>query len=596
MGYYCVNGSGDPTKCPVGTFSNRTLVEAKEDCLKCPGGWYCEIEGLITPTGLCSEGYYCPLGSSQRQPAATPCPIGNFCPEGSAAPIPCRNNSHVNHTHAVQCYNCPAGYYCVRQGSSELCPKGYYCPAGTGLNWQACPRGTFSDVEGLYERSQCKQCLPGKYCDGEHLSAPSGDCGEGHYCAYGVDQKYPTGVNQTGPFNNSCYDDREIGTGGICPVGHYCPLGSSDITPCANGTYTNKPGSAACNLCPQGYWCPFGAINYTDYPCPKGYYCPAGTKWVNDNPCPIGTFNNRTMRFKLDHCLACPGGEYCDSEALSRTTGTCSPGYYCIINSTTATPSGGYMGDICKSGYYCPGGSDRPLPCNPGHYCANDGLNDTSGPCAPGYYCTTKAKIANPMDGNVTGDICPMGTYCPQGSVAPVLCQIGTFLNGTGNDETTDCLTCTAGSFCKGSGMILNDCLFERLCYYFDSFLTGNIIPDGPCAAGWYCPPGQNDPRPAGLNCTRGHYCPEGSADPIRCASGKYQDELGAVTCKTCPAGYYCDSTFDPVVLYNNSYCPKGKKYLFNKNIFLNFFYKQGITVHLELNLLKNSHVLSLLT
>jgi hypothetical protein len=51
---------------------------------------------------------------------------------------------------------------------------GYYCPAGTGLDWKACPRGTYSDVQGLYDESQCKPCSAGKYCDGEHLSAVSG--------------------------------------------------------------------------------------------------------------------------------------------------------------------------------------------------------------------------------------------------------------------------------------------------------------------------------------------------------------------------------------------------------------------------------------
>ena len=80
----------------------------------------------------------------------------------------------VNHTHAVNCYDCPAGYYCELAGSSIICPAGYFCPAGTGLDWQACPRGTYSDVLGLYMESQCKPCPAGKYCDGEHLTADSG--------------------------------------------------------------------------------------------------------------------------------------------------------------------------------------------------------------------------------------------------------------------------------------------------------------------------------------------------------------------------------------------------------------------------------------
>ena len=82
----------------------------------------------------------------------------------------------VNHTHAYACYPCPAGRYCASLFTpSEICPMGYYCPAGTSLDWRACPRGTYSDVEGLYDESQCKPCPPGQYCDGEHLDAPSGE-------------------------------------------------------------------------------------------------------------------------------------------------------------------------------------------------------------------------------------------------------------------------------------------------------------------------------------------------------------------------------------------------------------------------------------
>ena len=80
----------------------------------------------------------------------------------------------MNHTHAVMCYACPAGYFCEQQGQSEICLTGYYCPAGTGLDLKSCPRGTYSDQLGLYEEDQCKPCPAGKYCDGEHLSNPSG--------------------------------------------------------------------------------------------------------------------------------------------------------------------------------------------------------------------------------------------------------------------------------------------------------------------------------------------------------------------------------------------------------------------------------------
>lgn len=138
----------------------------------------------------------------------------------------------------------------------------------------------------------------------------------------------------------------------------------------------------------------------------------------------------------------------------------------------------------------------------------------------------------------IIGDICPTGHYCGIGSTAPTPCQSGYYLNSTGNDVTGDCLPCTGGMYCAGSG---------------------NSIPDGSCSPGFYCPGGQDTPTPYDYNCTMGHYCPEGSDSPLRCASGSYQDDIGQWDCKGCPAGFYCDNTMSPVVLYNNTYCPTGK-------------------------------------
>ncbi|KAI0228982.1 hypothetical protein LSAT2_020565, partial [Lamellibrachia satsuma] len=52
--------------------------------------------------------------------------------------------------------------------------------------------------------------------------------------------------------------------------------------------------------------------------------------------------------------------------------------------------------------------------------------------------------------------------------------------------------------------------------------------------------------------------CSIGSHEPIRCLSGTYQDETAQALCKTCPAGFFCDNTFAPVVLFNDSHCPEG--------------------------------------
>ena len=42
--------------CPKGTFRNMTGGLTVDDCYPCPGGWYCEYEGLEVPTGQCDQG------------------------------------------------------------------------------------------------------------------------------------------------------------------------------------------------------------------------------------------------------------------------------------------------------------------------------------------------------------------------------------------------------------------------------------------------------------------------------------------------------------------------------------------------------------
>lgn len=79
----------------TGTYSNATNLQNVSDCSPCPGGQYCETDGLTTPTGLCGEGYYCPEGSIYKEPATSFCPVGHFCPEGVSQPVPCRNYSEV---------------------------------------------------------------------------------------------------------------------------------------------------------------------------------------------------------------------------------------------------------------------------------------------------------------------------------------------------------------------------------------------------------------------------------------------------------------------------------------------------------------------
>ena len=74
QGYYCPIGTAHAYEnpCPEGTYNNLTLQQNSSSCELCPPGMYCEGAGLAEPTGNCSAGWFCTLGSS----SAKPLPIG----------------------------------------------------------------------------------------------------------------------------------------------------------------------------------------------------------------------------------------------------------------------------------------------------------------------------------------------------------------------------------------------------------------------------------------------------------------------------------------------------------------------------------------
>ena len=109
--------------------------------------------------------------------------------------------------------------------------------------------------------------------------------------------------------------------------------------------------------------------------CPIDFYCPAGTGYPI--PCGHGKFTNGlTGRWLETHCIACPGGTYCQAlEGVSAAV---------LRNpNKVLLPTGG-----CDEGYYCPSGSKDPRPattfCQAGNYCPKNSTVATQ--CAAGSY------------------------------------------------------------------------------------------------------------------------------------------------------------------------------------------------------------------
>lgn len=69
-----------------------------------------------------------------------------------------------------------------------------------------------------------------------------------------------------------------------------------------------------------------------------------------------------------EDCTSCDPGQYCPSPGATSPAGDCSAGYYCAGNATSAQPTDGTTGNVCPVGNYCPSGSGQPLPCEDGTY------------------------------------------------------------------------------------------------------------------------------------------------------------------------------------------------------------------------------------
>ena len=56
-----------------------------------------------------------------------------------------------------------------------------------------CDEGTFNELTGQEEESNCVLCTAGKYCEGSGLSKPTADCYGGWFCKNGSTKPTPDG-------------------------------------------------------------------------------------------------------------------------------------------------------------------------------------------------------------------------------------------------------------------------------------------------------------------------------------------------------------------------------------------------------------------
>ena len=603
-GNYCPAGTPEPVACPPGTYRSTNSGQNVNDCTPCPNGKYCQTRGRTSIGVSCLAGYYCPAGTSSS--SQYPCEAGHYCPPSSAAQLLCPDNTYQPLPLQASCVACPARYYCKNTNAADaqwpkICPPGKYC-AGTALPVD-CPTGTFNPREGMMTSTECDKCLPGKMCTTTGLAAATMNCTAGYYCKGGAKGT----------------PDPADSTGEPCPVGHYCPSGSTYEVPCPPGTVndlTKSVSNAACLPCPIAHYCPlrggYSALYGASYLCAAGYLCisgassPTPTDGTTGRKCAIGTYcgagaTAETPCLKGTYnpyegqssCLPCPAGRLCATNGLSAYA-NCPMGGYC--------PQGSWQMTDCPSGTYNPNinladGSEC-YRCDPGKYCTG-GSSAVTGECLDGYVCPRGSKYNYSAAltfsyVTLTEGLCPPGSYCLAGSKAPKECEPGTYQDEKGK---TVCKSCPANYYCPVSGMsdpTLYPCAGGYICLGGASTPTPLDLTEGgrPCSTGHYCilqggftvelpcPAGTYEPRGGspqcqtcvpGYYCTVGateptqcpilSYCPAGSATPILCPDGTYSNVQGlqdVSQCRPCPSGLYCTGGQKKASCYPGYYCESG--------------------------------------
>jgi hypothetical protein len=467
-GGYCPEGSSAPSPCPPGTYSSAVGATNVTSCLPCTPGFYCEGSSTPVPTGPCLPGSYCTGGSSSPRQYVTP--EGKYSLQGASLPTPCWPGSQQPSRGSSTCDPCPATRYCNDPNGTiigSVCPTGRYCPVNSTIG-TPCPVGTFLADVGKSNVTECTPCSPQKACTQPGLSAPDATCLAGYYCLSGSSSQSPA-ITTVGS--------------GPCPAGFFCLAGTDTPSPCPTGTFSNSLGlmnSSQCTVCPAGsycsstgqknvtgpcragYYCPPGQISDAPslYQCPKGFACPAGS--ANPTPCQAGTFSNTTL---LASCLLCEPRTRCPFSGMTEGI-PCLPGTFC---------SGGNNTGLCPVGTFSSSTSlawsSECSPCTAGYYCNSTGLTAPSDKCGPGYYCSGGASVPTPSDstggrcdagyvceygatgpipvisgGNPTGKGCPVGSYCPNGTITDIVCPEGQFQDSALQGA---CKICPAGYYCK---------------------------------------------------------------------------------------------------------------------------------------------------
>jgi len=224
-----------------------------------------------------------------------------------------------------------------------------------------------------------------------------------------------------------------------------CGPGSSAQSPCPLGTFSNASNAqsdSACIHCQQG--------TYMDQ-----------TSATACTKCPAGKFSSASKAVSLSYCLSCPAGFYCVEGSTQATQ--CPAGTYSGLTEQTSNNSC----QDCQAGYYCATGSSAQSACPVGTFSVELRISrlESCQLCPPATYndataatvCTNcSAGTYNSIYGaSIVTDCksCPVGKYCPEGSIQGIDCPVGKANFRTGRGTLGSCQLCATLTYADVPGL-----------------------------------------------------------------------------------------------------------------------------------------------
>jgi hypothetical protein len=323
-GHYCISGKEYP--CPLGYYGNQTALQTS-DC-----------------DGHCLPGSYCPVGSILPQI----CPVGHYCSDGSVY------------------RSCPVGTYGSEKGlttplCSGDCSPGYYCLEGS-LHAKSlpCPAGRYGLIHGLGNANCSGLCSEGYYCPEGSVSPTQRECGESDvYCPEGSSVPLPVSpgyytVGGSSPFTRTAQRLTEKGFYAFEGLRYPCPSGTYGNSTGLDGDfpvfpeYTVQPTLSPSSVTPSRLptKAPFLGPTLSPTRSPTSFspsrspsFCPSVRPTELPTYLPSQAADGFIDVSYIQTTLPTLSPTSADlfSLRIYQCTGLCSPGYYCPVNSTSAT-------------------------------------------------------------------------------------------------------------------------------------------------------------------------------------------------------------------------------------------------------------------